>query len=319
MNDVKGARVGYDLFKVEETVLDESDVLVEKLRSLDPVLADEVAGLAAGYGKLLKTTKKLVRISDRNEDKLNTLSKELARKNEQLEAQARELIKAAELREDVDRITRHDLKNPLQNILGVPELLLMTLDLEDYQRDMLKRVEQSGYDMLNMINMSLDLFKMEQGTYTVLAVDVDLLKVIRKILADQEPIWSAKEVAVSVTLDGEPPREDSAMFVQGEELLCYSMFSNLIRNALDASPEGKPLTVALDSGAGSVAIHNAGAVPEEIRDRFFDKYVTAGKDHGTGLGTYSARLIAEVHGGSVGFTTSESEGTEVTVALPTSA
>lgn len=319
MNDVKGARVGYDLFKVEETVLDESDVLVEKLRSLDPVLADEVAGLAAGYGKLLKTTKKLVRISDRNEDKLNTLSKELARKNEQLEAQARELIKAAELREDVDRITRHDLKNPLQNILGVPELLLMTLDLEDYQRDMLKRVEQSGYDMLNMINMSLDLFKMEQGTYTVLAVDVDLLKVIRKILADQEPIWSAKEVAVSVTLDGEPPREDGVMFVQGEELLCYSMFSNLIRNALDASPEGKPLTVALDSGAGSVAIHNAGAVPEEIRDRFFDKYVTAGKDHGTGLGTYSARLIAEVHGGSVGFTTSESEGTEVTVALPTSA
>lgn len=319
MNDVKGARVGYDLFKVEETVLDESDVLVEKLRSLDPVLADEVAGLAAGYGKLLKTTKKLVRISDRNEDKLNTLSKELARKNEQLEAQARELIKAAELREDVDRITRHDLKNPLQNILGVPELLLMTLDLEDYQRDMLKRVEQSGYDMLNMINMSLDLFKMEQGTYTVLAVDVDLLKVIRKILADQEPIWSAKEVAVSVTLDGEPPREDGVMFVQGEELLCYSMFSNLIRNALDASPEGKPLTVTLDSGAGSVAIHNAGAVPEEIRDRFFDKYVTAGKDHGTGLGTYSARLIAEVHGGSVGFTTSESEGTEVTVALPTSA
>jgi signal transduction histidine kinase len=57
-------------------------------------------------------------------------------------------------------------------------------------------------------------------------------------------------------------------------------------------------------------------VPEEIRDRFFEKYTTAGKATGTGLGTYSARLIAETHGGSVHLETSEETGTTVSVHLP---
>lgn len=308
--------MSYGLFHGEEDILARGEKAVKRLAAENDQAVNELSAMVDAYRLLLKNSKKLVRISDRNEDRLNTLSKELVQKNEQLEAQANELIKAAKLREDVDRITRHDLKNPLQNILSVPELLLMTLELEDYQRDMLKRVEESGYAMLNMINLSLDLFKMEQRTYVVQAIEMDVLKLIRKILADQASIWSSKEMKVSVLLDGGPAPNDETMLILGEELLCYSMFSNLIRNALDASPEGEAMNVALDSQAGTVAICNAGAVPEEIRDRFFEKYATAGKKRGTGLGTYSARLIAEVHGGTIGFTTSDTRGTEVTVTLP---
>jgi signal transduction histidine kinase len=65
-----------------------------------------------------------------------------------------------------------------------------------------------------------------------------------------------------------------------------------------------------------IAIHNAGVVPEAVRDRFFEKYATSGKRSGTGLGTYSAQLIAKAHGGHIEFTTSEAEGTRVTVVLP---
>lgn len=307
--------MGFELFADEERILETSGELARKLDGIDADVLEEVRTLVKGYGKLLKTTKKLVRISDKNENKLNLLSKELAQKNELLEEQKQELLEAAELREEVDRISRHDLKNPLQSILSVPELLIMTLELEDYQKDMLKRVEQSGYDMLNMINLSLDLFKMEQGTYSLQAQEVDLLKVLRKVLSDQESIWMSKEMTVVMTLDGQPAASDDVMHIHGEELLCYSMLSNLIRNALDASPEGQPLTLALESGVGSLSIHNMGAVPEDIRDNFFDKYATSGKSRGTGLGTYSAKLIAEVHGGTISYETDDVEGTTVTISL----
>lgn len=316
MRALPESEMNFTLFDEEERLLELGECIAETLADSGAEAAPAVLELALAYGKLLKTTKKLVRISDRNEDKLNRLGKELAIKNEQLEKQTQELIKAAALREDVDRITRHDLKNPLQNILAVPELLLMTLELEDYQRDMLKRVEEAGYTMLNMINLSLDLFKMEQGTYALKAEDVDLAKVLRKIVSDQEPIWNTKEISVDFLLDGSRVGRADAYIVIGEELLCYSMFSNLIRNALDASPEQEKLEIAIDTAKGLISIHNMGAVPEDVRERFFEKYATSGKQHGTGLGTYSAKLIAEVHGGSIAMESSDLVGTVVTVSLP---
>jgi len=77
------------------------------------------------------------------------------------------------------------------------------------------------------------------------------------------------------------------------------------------------VTVSLSETATlNVAIANAGAVPQSIRSRFFEKYATAGKKDGTGLGTYGARLIAETHGATIAMTTSETRGTVVSIAFP---
>jgi signal transduction histidine kinase len=57
-------------------------------------------------------------------------------------------------------------------------------------------------------------------------------------------------------------------------------------------------------------------VDAAIRDRFFDKYATHGKLQGTGLGTYSSKLVAAAHGGDITMTSSEKEGTTVVVTLP---
>ena len=65
-----------------------------------------------------------------------------------------------------------------------------------------------------------------------------------------------------------------------------------------------------------IVLTNQGAVPESIRERFFEKYVTAGKPKGTGLGAYSARRIALAHGGDIAMTTDDATGTVVTVCLP---
>ncbi len=115
-----------------------------------------------------------------------------------------------------------------------------------------------------------------------------------------------------------PTEQQEAPLCFGEEFLIEDMLMNLVRNAVEASPSDSDVTVVLDIKCDEVRIdvHNKGVVPEAIRDRFFDKYVSAGKAHGTGLGTYSARLIAKAHGGHIEFTSSENEGTTVTIVLP---
>jgi CheY-like chemotaxis protein len=227
------------------------------------------------------------------------------------------LVQAARLREDVERIVRHDVKTPLTSILSVPELLLLADNLDEHQREMVKRVQDAAYTVLSMINLSVDLFKMERGLYHVRAEPVDLAPVVRRILAAQEDALETRGLAVSVSLEGRPAGPQDRFLVLGEELLCYSLLANLITNAVEASPRGGTIVVDL-SGAhpARVTIHNQGAVPVEIRERFFDKYATAGKSRGTGLGTYSSRLIARSQGGEVAFTTSEEAGTTLTVTLP---
>ncbi|NMC49719.1 MAG: ATP-binding protein, partial [Desulfovibrio sp.] len=94
--------------------------------------------------------------------------------------------------------------------------------------------------------------------------------------------------------------------------------SNLLRNAVESSPEGGEVTVSLgeEGGEAVVAVTNAGEVPEDVRDRFFEKYVTAGKRDGTGLGTYSVLLAARAHGGRAELDTARPGFTTVRIFLP---
>lgn len=87
---------------------------------------------------------------------------------------------------------------------------------------------------------------------------------------------------------------------------------------MEAAPEDSVVTVAIVTGedAHMVDVHNQGVIPEAARTRFFERYNTAGKEGGTGLGTYVARLIAESHGGSIAYSTSPFAGTHLMVTLP---
>lgn len=95
------------------------------------------------------------------------------------------------------------------------------------------------------------------------------------------------------------------------------MLSNLILNGLQASPSGGSISVVLKKNDTiTITIHNQGEIPESLRERFFDKYSSSNKITGTGLGTYSARLIARTHGGDITFNTETPGETSVTVTLP---
>ena len=102
--------------------------------------------------------------------------------------------------------------------------------------------------------------------------------------------------------------------------LFFSMFSNLLKNAVEASPPGGDIRISLKEAADCrIEIRNQGEIPVEIRPRFFTKYATHGKKAGTGLGAYSAKLMARTLGGELSFTSSPEDGTSLLFSLPASA
>jgi CheY-like chemotaxis protein len=226
----------------------------------------------------------------------------LAERNAELEQMLR-------VREAVEEITRHDLKSPLNGILGATHLLLEDEMLQGENRELLEMQEEAGYNMLEMINRSMDMLKMELGSYEVVAESVDLLEVIQNVIRE------SYHTEFSVLIEGRPPEPDEVFMVRGEVLLYYSMLSNLVKNAVEAGGTTDRVTLLLanEKDHPSIQVRNAQPVPAAVRARFFDKYATSGKRSGTGLGTYSARLIAETLGGRIWLETSEEVGTIITI------
>jgi CheY-like chemotaxis protein/HPt (histidine-containing phosphotransfer) domain-containing protein len=238
---------------------------------------------------------------------------ELSAARRRLEQQNAILAENLALKEDVERISRHDLKTPLTSIIATPELLMTAPGLSPEQVELLRGVERAGYRILEMINRSLDLFKMEKGSYAFQPQAVDVLDVLQRVVADLTKTAAARRVGVRV-----PASIEAAPLAWAEELLSYSMFANVVKNAIEASPAGADVVVTCERADAEVVVrvHNRGAVPEKVRATFFDKYSSAGKAGGTGLGTYSARLMAETQRGRIAMTTDEATGTTLEIRLP---
>lgn len=223
------------------------------------------------------------------------------------------------LKEDIERISRHDLKTPLNGIIGLPSLLLMDKNLTAEQREFIRLIQESGYRMLDLINISLHLFQMETGQYKTNPVPVEMIQLLRKVLHDisRDSAYQKFGLQYEIVLNHCPARQEDEFWVLGEELLCHSMISNLLKNAFEASPPGATVRILLETGHWcTVRIENVGHIPPEFQQRFFNKYATQGKQGGTGLGTYSARLMANTMGGELQLELHQPDLVTVTARLP---
>jgi signal transduction histidine kinase len=94
---------------------------------------------------------------------------------------------------------------------------------------------------------------------------------------------------------------------------------NLVQNALEAMPDGGALRVstAREEGVALVQVADTGVgVPEEIRERIFEPFVTARKKGGTGLGLAIVKKVVDDHGGTIVATKPEGGGTAFVLRLP---
>ncbi len=237
----------------------------------------------------------------------------------QLQADYDEMMEAARLKEDVEHITRHDMKAPLSGVIGLVQALADAPNLTDEQREMVRMAEETALQVLDMINLSAELYKIETGRFELKPATVQVAGIVRRIAELQRKAFAVKELTVAVAV----PHGigDESITATGDAMLCYSLFQNLLKNACEAAPEGSTITTtvypAADGKPLRVTIDNKGVVPAEIRETFFQKFATAGKAGGTGIGTYSARLLAEAQGGSIAMETSDEKGaTRLIVTLP---
>jgi len=235
---------------------------------------------------------------------------------DQLNHEIDERKRVEHVKRQVERIIQHDLRSPLSGIMTAADLLLRQ-DPSDDQRQLVQIIKDSARKLNAMISSSLDLVRMEEGSYVLRPEQVNIVDVFEAVKNELRSICGARQVGVDYFIDDMPVDWDSTHSLYGETIYLQHLLGNLIRNAVEASEAGERVTVRVKSGTMfTFDIHNPAVVPERMRDVFFERYATYGKQNGNGLGTYIAALVTRVHHGTISFTTNEEEGTHVYVNLP---
>ncbi len=236
--------------------------------------------------------------------------------HKQLQANYDDMLELAHLRENVELITRHDIKGTLAGVIGLVQGLENDDSMSNQQIAQLKMAEQSALQALDMINLSSELLLIETGHFKLEAKLVNISDILRRIVEISRVTFAAKRLTISI--DTDMPVGEEIPNASGDAMLCYSLFQNLIKNACEASSDKNRVSVTLfDENPLRIVVQNNGVVPEVIRNRFFDKFVTHGKQGGTGLGTYSAKLLTEAQNGTISMWSSDQDKqTTLTVNLP---
>ncbi|KHA77840.1 chemotaxis protein CheY [Janthinobacterium lividum] len=229
------------------------------------------------------------------------------------------MLAIARLRDDVEAMTRHDLKGPLAGAIGIVQSLIDAADLDRRQLEHLRLAEQAMLQVTDMVNLSTELYKIETGKYVLHAAPLPISDMLRRVVETARATYAGKQLVLAVDTDFDVGID--APLALGDAMLTYSLLNNLIKNACEAAPERTRVIATLYAGSPlRIEIVNKGVIPEPIRERFFDKFVTDGKSGGTGLGTYSARLLARAQYGEVAFAVDdELQTTTLIVSLPSAA
>jgi len=237
-------------------------------------------------------------------------------RHRQLQADFDAMQEAALLREDVEHTTRHDIKGALAGVVGMVHSLAEDPDMNPRHAGQLRLVERTAQQAIDLVNLSSELYKIETGHYNLQAAPVDLGDVLHRIVDVARVTFADKRLTIEV--DTDTPVGTELPQALGDANLCYSLFQNLVKNACEAAPPDTRVSVTLkDEKPLRVVIGNRGVVPAGLRDRFFDKFATSGKSGGSGIGTYSAMMLARAQGGDIQMHTSdESNRTDITVTLP---
>jgi signal transduction histidine kinase len=176
------------------------------------------------------------------------------------------------------------------------------------------RIISAAERMSRMIDQLLDFTKIRIGGGLQLTRSrIDLIEVCGQVVDEIE----AANPQCAITLEA---RGSTEGLWDRDRLL--QVFSNLIGNAVCHGASSCRVTIEADGTDPAIVIasvHNAGCVPDEILPVMFEPFRGASKRHktsGLGLGLFITRQIVEAHGGSVGVTSNQVQGTTVHVRIP---
>jgi signal transduction histidine kinase len=211
-------------------------------------------------------------------------------------------------------IAAHELRTPIQPILGLTEAVLSKAK-DESQRELLEVVVRNAKRLRSLIENILDVTRIENQSLTLQKEKFNINRMILNVLEGYESRDTRKNDNVKIVFT---PKDD--FFVEADKERLMQVISNLMDNAIKFTDEGI-ITVILkrkqENNELIVSIKDTGSgIDSEITPRLFSKFATKSQT-GTGLGLFISQNIVESHGGKIwAENNSDGKGSTFSFGLP---
>ncbi|HNX68735.1 MAG TPA: HAMP domain-containing sensor histidine kinase [Candidatus Omnitrophota bacterium] len=248
----------------------------------------------------------------KKEDRLEDLNWELRETSEKVKY-------AYHLQTDYFARMSHEIRQPLNSILGFSQLLVESRDepLTTKQRDFLSRIERGAKHLKDLINDVLDLSKVEAKKMHLSLQTVDLVKVVNTVLEVFYDEAMQKQLLLAFT------DKPDTLKITGDELKLRQILYNLLSNALKFTKQGFiHVSLERDGDGARLTVEDSGpGIAAENLEAIFRPYEQAGRDtnknvKGTGLGLAISKQFVEMHGGKIRAESEPGKGTRFVITLP---
>jgi signal transduction histidine kinase len=208
----------------------------------------------------------------------------------------------------------HDVLNTAGGIHGLAAILADTSRRLPPERELTCRqgMARLSRRLIEEIVHQRDLLAAERGVFVPRKDVIDVGAVLREL----RELYAAHPVAQRRSLE---LGEGCACTLHSDETIVRRVLGNLVKNALEATPEGGVVRISCRDLGGRVVleVNNPGVMPREVQLQVFQRSFSTKADRGRGIGTYSIKLFVERYlQGTVGFTSAEPAGTTFSVTLP---
>lgn len=297
---------------------------LDELRVQNADLIDTLVELRRRQNELARLNEELATTNQGVMAMYGQLSAELDETNRgvvalyaELDEKGHQLAQANEAKTRFLRNVSHELRSPINSILGLADLLTGS-QLDPEQRRQVDYLHSSGQSLLKLVNELLDLARAESDRLEADNAPVDLAALLADLRGTLRPVAATRRIDLVIE---EPEIE---VVVTDAELLAR-VLRNLLSNALSFTEHGevRVRTTRRESGQHvefAVSDTGIGIAPEDV-DRIFEEFVQV-PNHlqaaraGTGLGLPYARRLVQTLGGTLDLVSTPGKGSTFTVVLP---
>jgi len=237
------------------------------------------------------------------------------------QAMARKLAELERIRAEFVSVASHELKTPINVIVGYLELLQEGIygELTPKQKEILQTITKQANTLTRLVKRLLDISRFEASGGKVDVREVNLQRFLTTLESSFSVLANQRDIAFTVNHGQELPRS-----VYWDEDQINEVLGNLLSNAFKFTPRGGKVALAVGAQENKVIITvadtGAGISGEQL-PHIFDKFFQADNQaqaatKGTGLGLAIAKEIVEAHGGKITVESRVGEGTTFVITLP---
>jgi len=274
-----------------------------------------------GIGSLCVLDYKPRKASEEEKKNLTVLASQVMTQLE-LRKKNLELEKHNQFQSDLMKILSHDLRSPLNGIIGIGELLLNleSLEKDEEVRELLLNLKYSSEQLNQLISDILNYTLIGQNGFQLERKETH----VDEIVINMKKLYTSTADLKNITLTFDTVNINSAVHIDAEKF--KQIFGNLLSNAIKFTPDGGQINsvISLDSTSNTLVLtvkdNGIGMSDETIREILSgnkpDTTESTDGEKGTGLGTTIIHKFTKLHNGNLNISSSPGDGTTVTVNIP---